>query len=78
MAGTSYILEGGSDLEKHAGHQIEVTGTLVPASTGASGAAGAGAAGAGATSGAGSTSASAAAPQHLKVTSVRMISATCS
>jgi hypothetical protein len=67
---TSYALDGSdSDLKKHVGHKIEVTGTIVPPSA--------------ASSSATSTTAAASAsssmtPERLKVSSVRMISADCS
>jgi hypothetical protein len=71
--GTSYVLDGrDSELKKHLGHQIEVTGTLEARND--------------AISSAGSTSPTASATptwsvngaQHLRVTAVRMISAGCS
>jgi hypothetical protein len=75
MSGSSYILDGGSqDLSAHAGHRIEVTGTLSPSMSGSAGSAPTGSS-AGATSSAG---ASASSGQHLQVTSVKMISANCS
>jgi hypothetical protein len=74
-AGMTYVLEGRSDeLAKHAGHQIEVTGTLAPSS-------GAGSSPSGATGTAGAAgatpSAGAGAQQRLQVSSVRMLSANC-
>jgi hypothetical protein len=98
-ASSSYVLMGqDSDLQKHVGHQIEVTGTVdnsMSGRTSTSGAAGSTAGGttAGSTAG-GSTSGSTAGGttaggstmagggsmsggQHLRVSSVRMISASC-
>jgi hypothetical protein len=74
-SGSSYILEGGTNLAQHAGHRVEVTGTLSPGAkpAGTTGAAGAGATAATGTAG----SASAAGAQRLQVTSVRMVSADC-
>jgi hypothetical protein len=70
-SGTSYILEpsAAADLSAHNGHKIEVTGTLAPASSSSSGAAGSTAGAAG--------SAARAAHQHIQVSSVKMVSATC-
>jgi len=101
--GTSYVLHGQeTDLQKHVGHKIEVTGSIDSAMAGGSGSGGSTAAGgstAGGSTAAGSTSGSTATGstaagstsggstmaggsmsggQHLRVASVRMISADCS
>ena len=80
------MLEGQqSELQPHAGHQIEVTGTLdttrgstsgatPPSATGTTGSGTTGSASGTTTSGSSSTTDKA---QWLRVTSVRMISATC-
>ena len=73
---TSYVLDGqDSDLKKHVGHRIEVTGTLdANASNRPSGAAPTTG-----TTATGTTSTSGAHPaSQIKVSSVRMISADCS
>jgi hypothetical protein len=94
MAGTSYTLDGQSDeVKKHVGHRVEVTGTTSGSSsmsggstsgsgsaTGGSGTSGSGTTASG-TSGSGSGSGSMSgsmAPQHLQVTTIRMIAADCS
>jgi hypothetical protein len=89
MTGSTYVLEGReTELAQHAGHQVEVTGTLAPAgssssTTGTTGSTGAtGSTSSGTTSASGgstgsSSSMSSAANQRIEVTSVRMISSTC-
>jgi hypothetical protein len=75
--GSRYMLEGQtSELQPHTGHQIEVTGTLDTTSgSTSSGATGTtGTTGSETSSGGSSSMANA---QRLKVSSVRMISATC-
>jgi hypothetical protein len=69
-SGTSYFLDGSdTELSRHAGHEIEVIGTLESSSssTGASSA----------SSTTPSTSSSTTGQQRLRVTSVKMISSTC-
>jgi hypothetical protein len=80
MSGSTYLLEPGSqDMSAHAGHKVEITGTLagMPAS---STAAANTADPARATSSAAQTTANASGPvgQRLRVSSVKMISANCS
>src|SRR5438094_4636810 len=71
MGGNKYQLEGSAtELEKHVGHQIEVTGTIDRNASGST----AGGAAAGA---AGSASSRSGANPSLKVTSVKMVSSTC-
>jgi len=68
MGGNKYQLEGSAtELEKHVGHQIEVTGTIDRNATAGGAAAGA----------AGSASSRSGANPSLKVTSVKMVSSTC-
>jgi hypothetical protein len=69
MAKPSYALEGHeSDLRPHAGHQVEITGTLESASSSSTST----------TAPAGTTSSTASSTQQkLRVESVKMISATC-
>jgi len=87
MGGRSYILDASpSELQNHVGHQIEVTGTIDrsasssygnPPSTAGGTTAGGTTAGGTTTGAAGSTGARSGANQHLKVTSVKMVSSTC-
>jgi len=85
------MLEGSdADLKKHVGHRVEITGTTSDSmsgstsgsSTGTSGTSSTAGSTAGSTSGSAGTSASASghngAMNHLRVTSVKMISADCS
>jgi hypothetical protein len=68
-SGASYILDGTeSELTRHVGHKIEVTGTLDKTAS-------ASASAPSATSPAGSASASV--QQHLKVTAIKMVSSSC-
>jgi len=84
MSGTSYTLEGQeTELKKHVGHKVEVTGTTGSASGSSTGTSTTGSAsgtsGTATSGGTGSTSASSSmGGQTLRVTSVRMISADCS
>src|SRR5262249_21131445 len=68
----NYRLEGGTDLEKHVGHKIQVTGMLKEGASSPGAAAGTSTAG---TSGAASGKADA---KQLDVKSVKMIAASCS
>ena len=82
------ILEGReAEIKQHVGHRVEVTGTLAraerPAESGSSSTSGSSTrggstAGTTGTAATGSTAAGATAPQRLQVSSVRMISNTCS
>jgi len=86
----SYMLEGrDSELKNHVGHKVEVTGTLDSSTGSSSGSTSSSAGTTGTTSGTssgtagagtstGSSSAMNGIGQHLRVTSVRMISADCS
>jgi hypothetical protein len=95
MSGSRYILEGdNSELTKHVGHQIEVTGTVsrsgstgstsgttggtTTGGTTAGGTTAGGTTAGGTTSGSASGSMSSSSGQHLRVSSVRMISSSCS
>jgi len=67
------MLDGSSsELTPHVGHEVEITGMIEPSSSGSAGTS-ATTTGAGATT----TSGAAGASQHLKVSSVKMISSTC-
>lgn len=83
MGGRSYILDASpSELQNHVGHQVEVTGTIDRSASSAYGSnppstAGGTTAGGTTTGAAGSTGSRSGANQHLKVTSVKMISSTC-
>lgn len=78
MAASTWVLEGGTDLDKHVGHKIQVTGRQIEskkdeASTTA------GATGATATTGTtGTTGSRTTTGQKLDVKSVKMISSSCS
>jgi hypothetical protein len=90
----SYVLEGDSaDLKKHVGHRVEITGTSSDSMSGSASGGSTGTTGSGTTAGstsAGSTTASGGSGSsssmsghsgsmgHLRVSSVRMISADCS
>jgi len=77
MSGTSYTLEGQeTELKKHVGHKVEVTGTTGSASS--TGTSTTGTSSTATSGGTGSTSASSSmGGQTLHVTSVRMISSDC-
>ncbi|MBS1818228.1 MAG: hypothetical protein JSU08_09885 [Acidobacteria bacterium] len=87
MSGSTYILEGHeTELAQHSGHEVEVTGTIA-GSSGASGTTGStsGAGSAGTTSsgitaasgGSSSGSMGASGNQRIQVSSVRMVSTSC-
>jgi len=71
----TYTLEGG-DVAKHVGHQVEVTGTVASAAT--SGSTTNSGVSAGNQSAVGTTGDSARSGQTLRVTSIRMLSESCS
>jgi hypothetical protein len=73
-ADTTWALKGGSDLEKHVGHKVQITGraeahrTETPAAT----------AGSTASSSASAAASGDAHPREIEVQSIKMISTTCS
>jgi len=84
----SYTLEGNTaELTPHKGHEVEITGTLDMSRGGSGSTSGSGSSGStdsgsrtggSGTSTSGSTSSGSGMQQHLRVQSVRMISANCS
>jgi hypothetical protein len=74
---TTYTLEG-NEVAKHVGHQVEITGTLASSTTGSRAGNTTGAAGANDRSSAVGTSGADGDRQTLRVTSVKMLSTTCS